>query len=110
MIGAGKPGNVRHRIEKIAGEGHCLVGIGEEKACRDSGFGRDEVVAIRQELILVEITGIGKHRNALAGKRPQGIDCLWCRNQKASIRQFQIQECQSGWVDVGPVGLDGFAA
>ena len=100
VVGTRKPGNVGYGIEKIPWECNCFVTAVEKTPCCYSALLREEVVDIGQELIVVKIAGIGEQRNALTGKRPGGIDRLWRRNQKGPIGQFEIQQCQSGRVNV----------
>ena len=102
----GKPANVGSRVVAVAREGDILFIIRKEKSDSNPVSLRSGVISIRQELILVEVTGLTECRKPLTREWKRIVDSLRGRNKKRAIREFEIQDCESCRIDIRSILLD----
>jgi hypothetical protein len=105
VVGTRKSRNISHWIEKIARERNRLTIICKEETACDFGPRRSQVVKIGHKLIFAKVTRRRKVRETLTGEWFGGIHGLRCPNQKCSIGQFEIQQCESNGIDIRPIWI-----
>ena len=105
MVGSGYRKSGRRRTTKVGYRQRLLVmTIGKKEPHRHPALFRVEPVSIGHELLFVEGARNAEGTRALRVEWLGRVDSLRCGNEVAAIGQFELQQCERLWSDVGAVG------
>ena len=110
VVGANESGDISRRVDAISRESDGFRVVRKEESGGDFTFGRNQIVGIGGELVLIKFAGLRENRETLGGEWRAGIDSLWSRDKKATVWQLQIKQSQSRRIDIRAIRIDGRAS